>query len=76
VIGSLQCVVLDCPDATALAAYAAWPQQSHLDIEVPDIERAHEQVTGLGATLLDDSQGWPVFADPAGHPFCLIPGPH
>jgi hypothetical protein len=33
-------------------------------------------VLGLGATLLHaDPRGWRIFADPAGHPFCLLPGP-
>ncbi|MFC8225335.1 VOC family protein [Streptomyces sp. NPDC057287] len=51
------------------------PQQFHLDLTVPDLERAEEQVLALGATLLDGgagAQGWRVFADPAGHPFCLV----
>lgn len=55
---------------------AAYPQQSHVDIEVPDLDQAQSQVLGLGATLLHvDPGGWRVFADVAGHPFCLIPGP-
>ncbi|WP_406389793.1 VOC family protein [Streptomyces sp. NBC_00887] len=51
------------------------PQQSHLDFGVPDLDRAQEQVLALGATVLDDrpaSRSWRVFADPAGHPFCLV----
>ncbi|MGK5531401.1 VOC family protein [Streptomyces sp. URMC 129] len=57
------------------------PQQFHLDFDVPrraDVERAREQVTALGATFLHDSggahRGHLVFADPAGHPFCLCYG--
>ncbi|RZT14785.1 hypothetical protein EV649_5564 [Kribbella sp. VKM Ac-2569] len=45
----------------------AYPQQMHLDIAVPDLA----QVEVPGATLLDDSQAWQVYADPIGHPFCL-----
>ncbi|WP_019890602.1 VOC family protein [Streptomyces purpureus] len=122
-IGSLQCVVLDCPDVLALARFyqgllggevnrpdpqwsldddwatlhpgtgpvlafqratdhrpPVWgdpsrPQQSHLDIRVDDLELAHRDVLALGATLLDDGGGtraWRVYADPAGHPFCLV----
>ncbi len=53
----------------------AYPQQFHLDLEVPDLDQAQEQVLGLGATLLHtDARGWRIFADPAGHPFCLLPG--
>ncbi|GAA3552996.1 VOC family protein [Amycolatopsis ultiminotia] len=48
------------------------PQQAHLDLSVTDLEAAHRRVLGLGATLLDDSpKSFRVYADPAGHPFCL-----
>ncbi|MEU0144442.1 VOC family protein [Streptomyces sp. NPDC006288] len=53
----------------------ARPQQFHLDFGVPDLDRAEELVLGMGATSLDrgpDSRGWRIFADPAGHPFCLL----
>lgn len=56
----------------------ARPQQFHLDIGVPDLDPAGQQVLGLGATLLDageDGRGWRVYADPAGHPFCLVREP-
>lgn len=53
------------------------PQQLHLDLWVADFEAAHEQVMELGARLLqeapdpDAEEGFQVYADPAGHPFCL-----
>ncbi|MET9322396.1 VOC family protein [Streptomyces sp. NPDC003038] len=53
----------------------ARPQQFHLDLAVPDLDRAQEQVLACGATVLDpgsDDRDWRVYADPAGHPFCLI----
>lgn len=51
----------------------AKPQQFHLDVDVPDLADAGLKVLALGATLLHtDDRGWLVFADPAGHPFCLI----
>ncbi|WP_375479131.1 VOC family protein [uncultured Jatrophihabitans sp.] len=51
----------------------ARPKQSHLDIDVPDRDQARDAVLSLGATLLhDDERGWLVFADPAGHSFCLL----
>jgi catechol 2,3-dioxygenase-like lactoylglutathione lyase family enzyme len=50
----------------------ATPQQIHLDVMVDDVEVASDAVLALGATRLD---GPGVFADPAGHPFCLIPRP-
>jgi catechol 2,3-dioxygenase-like lactoylglutathione lyase family enzyme len=60
----------------------AWPgehgeQQVHLDIEVEQIAPAAVAVLELGAVQLsdvitEDGGGWQVFADPAGHPFCLV----
>jgi catechol 2,3-dioxygenase-like lactoylglutathione lyase family enzyme len=50
----------------------AVPQQVHLDVMVENVAEAEPFVLGLGATrLIGDC----VFADPAGHPFCLIPRP-
>jgi catechol 2,3-dioxygenase-like lactoylglutathione lyase family enzyme len=59
-----------------------WPdgpqqQQVHLDLHVEDIRAAHEHAISLGARLLkaaddlDTEEGHQVYADPAGHPFCL-----
>jgi catechol 2,3-dioxygenase-like lactoylglutathione lyase family enzyme len=50
----------------------AVPQQVHLDIMVEDVAAAGPRVLELGAVKLD---GENVYADPAGHPFCLIPRP-
>lgn len=47
------------------------PQQMHLDIMVDDQAVAGAAVVTLGAVHLADA----VYADPAGHPFCLIPRP-
>lgn len=52
------------------------PQQVHVDFHVDDPVRAHEQAMKLGARVLlaDDlnsTEGHQVYADPAGHPFCL-----
>jgi hypothetical protein len=53
------------------------PQQVHLDLHVDDPARAHDEVVALGARLLqpaDDlgaAEGHQVYADPAGHPFCI-----
>ncbi|MFH8381007.1 VOC family protein [Kitasatospora sp. NPDC018058] len=121
-IGTLQCLVLDCPDPAVLARFyagllggevdrpdprwslgAGWstlhlddgtvlcfqavtdyrpprwadpehPQQAHLDIDVPDLDAAEPEVLALGAVRLRDVGRWRVYADPAGHPFCLIRG--
>ncbi|WP_026423916.1 VOC family protein [Actinokineospora inagensis] len=118
---TLQCVVLDCPNPAALAAFyhsllggtvdladprwsldenwstlhtptgfvlafqrvspyhpPQWPdpsrpQQFHLDSEVTDLDRAHTEALTCGATPLDTTANrWRVYADPAGHPFCLV----
>ena len=46
------------------------PQQLHLDVMVDDLDVAEAQVVALGARLLPE--GDHVYADPAGHPFCLV----
>jgi catechol 2,3-dioxygenase-like lactoylglutathione lyase family enzyme len=58
------------------------PQQSHLDSTVPteaDLNVQHERALALGARLLQDRSDDPeeqlrVYADPSGHPFCIIVG--
>lgn len=59
-----------------------WPngvqqQQIHLDFHVENLQAAHQFVIERGATLLqeseelDSAEGFQVYADPAGHPFCI-----
>jgi hypothetical protein len=56
------------------------PQQIHLDLHVRDVAAAHDEVMRLGARLLQATDeltadaGFRVYADPAGHPFCLCWG--
>jgi catechol 2,3-dioxygenase-like lactoylglutathione lyase family enzyme len=50
---------------------AGIPQQMHLDVMVEDVDAARDPVVRLGATPLEGD----VYADPAGHPFCLIRRP-
>lgn len=50
----------------------AYPQQLHLDIVVTDLDEADRRVRALGAIRLPGSDAR-VYADPAGHPFCLSP---
>jgi hypothetical protein len=58
------------------------PQQLHLDLAVPtaaDLDAAHERAQALGARPLLDRSDDPdeplhVYADPAGHPFCIFVG--
>ncbi len=50
----------------------AFPQQAHLDIAVDDLDAGEARAVELGASRLDGGGStWRVFADPAGHPFCL-----
>ncbi|MCM2517809.1 VOC family protein [Streptomyces griseoincarnatus] len=63
----------------------AWPaadhdsQQFHLDFDAggtwEEIDAAEEKVLALGARVLDgedyEKKDFRVYADPAGHPFCL-----
>ncbi|MEU5699547.1 VOC family protein [Streptomyces aurantiacus] len=59
-----------------------WPspdasQQLHLDLTVEDLDAAEKEVLALGAKVLeadDRKRTWRVYADPAGHPFCLCAG--
>ncbi|MEN8655668.1 VOC family protein [Streptomyces sp. 21So2-11] len=59
-----------------------WPapdgsQQFHLDLTVEDLDAAEERVIALGAKPLDATdraRTFRVYADPAGHPFCLCAG--
>ncbi|WP_148572041.1 VOC family protein [Nocardioides caldifontis] len=58
------------------------PMQLHLDMTVPDVaelERQRARAEGLGAALLldrsdDEEEPLYVFADLAGHPFCIFVG--
>ena len=71
----------------ARLAEATWPdgpvsQQLHLDTTVPTqagLDIQHERALALGARLLQDRSDDPeeplrVYADPAGHPFCIFVG--
>lgn len=56
------------------------PQMLHLDLSVEsagELQRQHERALALGATLLldrfdDPQEPLRVYADPAGHPFCIF----
>lgn len=51
----------------------AYPQQFHLDVEVDEIEAAERQALALGAERLPGGgERFRVYADPVGHPFCLV----
>lgn len=62
-----------------------WPgergeQHVHFDLLVDDFETACADVIAAGATYLSDvinpgPRAWRIFADPEGHPFCLVSTP-
>jgi catechol-2,3-dioxygenase len=53
----------------------AYPQQLHLDITVDEADEAERAALALGAVRLPgDGENWRVYADPHGHPFCLLTG--
>ena len=74
--------VADLPEATW--PEGPHPQMLHLDLTVPtraDLDAHHARATELGARLLLDRTDDPdeplrVYADLAGHPFCLFVAPH
>ena len=59
------------------------PQQLHLDLTVPDVNELtvqRDRALALGAEVLRDRSADAVeplyvFADPAGHPFCIFVSP-
>ncbi|GAA2122120.1 glyoxalase [Glycomyces algeriensis] len=78
-------VIGDAPDRPGIAFQQAevytpstWPdpsipQQMHLDIRVDDFDTAEAAVLKLGARRLEGGgETFRVYADPAGHPFCLV----
>jgi predicted enzyme related to lactoylglutathione lyase len=50
------------------------PQQSHLDLDVDDLDQAASYAESIGARRAvsgDHAPDFIVFLDPSGHPFCL-----
>ncbi|MEV5818833.1 VOC family protein [Micromonospora haikouensis] len=69
-IGQLRSTVIDCPDPRALAAFYA--ELTGLPLAEGDSDGDEWVVLALGARRLDgEGEGFRVYADPAGHPFCL-----
>jgi hypothetical protein len=77
--------MMTCPDGSdicfqAVSGYSApsWPDgsppaQMHLDFDVDDLDATEARVLAAGATRYDfqPNDHCRVYADPAGHPFCL-----
>lgn len=49
----------------------ARPQQIHVDLAADNEAAAQTRAVDLGAVRLINLGGGVVFADPAGHPFCI-----
>lgn len=78
-------VIGDAPDRPGLAFQrvddhqpTTWPtgerpQYRHFDVRVDDLDAGETAVLQLGAARLDGGgDTFRVYADPAGHPFCLV----
>ena len=77
--------MVTCPDGSAIcfqgaSGYSppAWPDaasssQMHLDFDVDDLDATEVRVLAAGASKYDfqPNDHCRVYADPAGHPFCL-----
>lgn len=51
------------------------PARVHFDFDVPDLDTGEREVLAIGATKSDTQpypDGFRVFLDPVGHPFCLV----
>jgi catechol 2,3-dioxygenase-like lactoylglutathione lyase family enzyme len=52
------------------------PQQAHLDFDVDDLDAGEAALLALGARKATvqpaEDDGFRVYIDPAGHPFCLV----
>ena len=49
------------------------PARIHLDIESDDVSAEVARVVGLGATVLEEREGYTVLQDPGGLLFCVVP---
>jgi hypothetical protein len=78
-------VIGDAPDRPGIAFQRAtdlrppqWPdpehpQQMHVDVRVDSLDQGEQEVLALGARRLPGGgETFRVFADPVGHPFCLV----
>jgi len=77
--GEWQLGVQHAPDHVAPQWPDGTPQQMHLDFylaDPADLDSTHESIIELGGSLLRSADrtanhGVQVYADPAGHPFCI-----
>jgi Glyoxalase-like domain len=51
------------------------PARVHVDIHTDDLAAEVARLEKLGATVIDDAQGWTILRDPAGLLICVVPDP-
>jgi hypothetical protein len=52
---------------------AGTPPRVHLDVETDDVPAEVDRLVGLGAAVTSRFDDYVILADPAGHPFCVVP---
>jgi hypothetical protein len=52
---------------------AGTPPRVHLDIETDDVTAEVARLTGLGASVAEQHEGYTVLHDPGGLVFCVVP---
>ena len=52
---------------------AGTPPRVHLDVETDDVGAEVARLTGLGATVAEQRDGYTVLHDPGGLVFCVVP---
>lgn len=52
---------------------AGTPPRVHLDIESDDVPAEVARVVALGATVLEERDGYTILLDPGGLVFCVVP---
>lgn len=50
------------------------PARVHLDIESSDVDAEVRRLVAAGASEVERHSDWVVLRDPAGLPFCVVPG--
>jgi catechol 2,3-dioxygenase-like lactoylglutathione lyase family enzyme len=81
VIGRLHHVIFDCPDPAGLAAFYSALLGLPVTYQEDDfaVVSVNDTTSGIAFQRVADYHPprWPdpVYADPVGHPFCLIPRP-
>jgi hypothetical protein len=49
------------------------PSRVHLDIETDDVTAETARLLALGATVVEEREGYRIMADPGGLTFCVVP---